>query len=772
MNGKKRIIIMSMLTFLFLFMITGCQNKDTGIKETGEEAQSGAITEEMLKEYDASFMKLKTSSTYEIYHARAYGDKIFYLEQESASFVSYIRRVDANGKEAASLIRWDGEGAEDGKWSVLCFDLTKDGNLLAIRGRYDATDQNVIGTAKEYVLEEYDQDGNKKKSQPLDADVFPSNFVSLRMGADGEGNIVISSNETMIFVSDGKKKGEIRLEGGINITDFARSTTGSLYVSVSTGAYVSIRRVDFNACELIAVEGMPASFHAIGEIANGEFAGTWQALLASANEGLYCVDLDQKKTYKIADWEACGIQGDEVSMISIRGEKTYVYTISPALSCELAVLTPKKEGEAAKQEKTKVIRFAAFGKSTVLSNIVSNYNRSQKKYRVEMIDYSKGSNQITLEDKVNRMVADVLGENPPDLLDMTFFFDGANPSIEDFLNQGYVDDLTPYLEKSEKIGRGDFLEKAMEIVTFEKGIPAIPCTAMIDTLIASETEFGERMGWTIDEFIAYDKAHPDRPPRDHCTRDDFYDLLIYPNLEAFVDLNGKKASFDSPTFRRMLEYAHSYPVGDGTYHPYSLEQFMERALVETVFDVQIFRNRYFGKRAQFIGYPSIDGEPLYFLKPDLNGATPAICSRSKEKEGAWDFIEYVLSQDPNTLGYTAGYTGIPTNKRFLQENIEALADENGPLPGRAYRLAGIPESEEGPYELPNEINWYFCYPFTEEEEELLGTLINGATVRDQRINAVRTIVSQELGGYFADQKTLDQTIDVIQNRVQLYLNEQ
>ena len=75
-------------------------------------------------------------------------------------------------------------------------------------------------------------------------------------------------------------------------------------------------------------------------------------------------------------------------------------------------------------------------------------------------------------------------------------------------------------------------------------------------------------------------------------------------------------------------------------------------------------------------------------------------------------------------------------------------------------------------EIPNEINWYFCYPFSEEEEEILDTLLNGATVRNQRINAVRTIVYQELGGYFADQKTLDQTIDVIQNRVQLYLNEQ
>jgi hypothetical protein len=73
---------------------------------------------------------------------------------------------------------------------------------------------------------------------------------------------------------------------------------------------------------------------------------------------------------------------------------------------------------------------------------------------------------------------------------------------------------------------------------------------------------------------------------------------------------------------------------------------------------------------------------------------------------------------------------------------------------------------------PDEGSWYKVHPFTEEEAETLYSLLNGATLRDQRIYVIWGIVYDELGGYYADQKSIDQTINAIQNRVQLFLNEQ
>ncbi|MBR3510099.1 MAG: extracellular solute-binding protein [Lachnospiraceae bacterium] len=764
--NKKRFVLGILMTTLFLFILAGCQKKDADTQETSvQEPQEVAILDDLLKEYDATFQELKIASSADIYHICAYGDKVFYRDYDEALAVWYVKRLDAATKKSVDLIRWSEEESEDEKWSVQCITLTKDGNLLALLGRLDAEEQYDIGTAKGYVLAEYDLDGNQKETWSLEEEAIPSKFFSFCMGVDGDGNIAISSNETMVLIADGKKKGEIHLEDGANVSDYVRSTMGSLYVSVYSGMSQSVRRVDFGTYELVPIEGTPMIIGAVGEIADGSYAGMDHALLVSDGDSLYLTDLNQGKTHKIVNWEACGISGMEVRGIQIREGKVYVSTLSPALSRELAILTPVKEGKE-KAEGPKVLRYAVAGKPTVLANIVSGYNRSQKQYRVEFVDYSYGAGWQ------DRMVADMLGDNPPDLVDMTLFFTSTNPTFEDFLNQGYVDDLTPYLERNGKVNKDDIIEKVMEMVTLKKGIPAIPTTVMIDTMIVSRTEFGDRMGWTVEELMAYAKAHPESQPVDHCCRGDFNYIWFYPNLESFVDFGNKRASFDCQEFREMLEYAHSYPVSDGSYHPYSIEQFLCEVDLESVFDVQMVRNRYFGKTAGFIGYPSLDGEPLFFLKPEVNGATPAICSRSQEKEGAWDFIEYVLSQNPITLNYNDSYIGIPTNKKYLQENIEALADEDGPLKSGAFQLAGFPQTSYDPI-APDEETWYRVYPFTEEEEEILYSFLNGATVRDQRIYTIWwEIVYEELGGYYADQKSIDQTIDAIQSRVQLFLKEQ
>jgi len=768
MHRKTKFIILLIMTTLFLFLMASCQKKDASTKETiGQETQEAMISEELLKEYDASFLDFKIASSADIYHVCTYEDKVFYRDYDEALAVWYVKRLDASTKESIDLIRWSEEESEVEKWSVQCLAITKDANLLALLGRYDADAKYGIGTAKEYVLAEYDLNGKQKKSQSLDAEAIPAKFFSFQMGMDGEGNIAISSNETIVLIADGKKKGEIHLEDGAVVFDYVRSTTGSLYASVISGMSHSVRRVDFSTYELVTIEGMPIHLGAVGEITDGSYAGMDHALLVSDNDSLYLADLNQNKAYKITNWETCDVSGATVRGIQIREGKVYVSTLSPALSSELTVLTPRKESEGAKNEGPKVIRFAVYFKTTGLTNIVSDYNRSQKEYRVEIVDYSN----VASENRRDRMVADLLGDNPPDLLSMTIFFTGSNPTFENFLNQGYVDDLTPYLEKSEKVSTDDFLEKVMEMVTSEKGIPAIPDTITIDTMIVSSSEFGNRLGWTVEELMAYDKAHPELQPKDHCTRDDFNTIWIYPNLESFVDFDNKRASFDSEAFREMLEYAHSYPAGDGNYYPYSLEQFLEVIYLNSVVDIQTVRNRYFGKTAEFIGYPSLDGEPRFFLRPNSNSLTPAICSRSKEKEGAWDFIEYVLTQNPLTFGYNDSYSGIPTNKKYLQENIEALAAEDGPLSHAAYPLMGFPQTSYESIE-PDEKTWYIAYPFTEEEADILYSLLNGATVRDQRIQVIWRIVYEELGGYYADQKSLDQTIDAIQSRVQLFLDEQ
>lgn len=64
-----------------------------------------------------------------------------------------------------------------------------------------------------------------------------------------------------------------------------------------------------------------------------------------------------------------------------------------------------------------------------------------------------------------------------------------------------------------------------------------------------------------------------------------------------------------------------------------------------------------------------------------------------------------------------------------------------------------------------------CHRVTDEEWERYETLINSITKVDMYDSNIYTIVWEAAGAYFAGDKTLDETVDMIRNRVSLYVNE-
>ena len=61
---------------------------------------------------------------------------------------------------------------------------------------------------------------------------------------------------------------------------------------------------------------------------------------------------------------------------------------------------------------------------------------------------------------------------------------------------------------------------------------------------------------------------------------------------------------------------------------------------------------------------------------------------------------------------------------------------------------------------------------TEEDIERFKTLVSSTTQLYWPEDGLANIVCESLGPYFAGDRTLDDTIALIQNRVGLYLNEQ
>ncbi|MCM1065181.1 MAG: extracellular solute-binding protein, partial [Eubacterium sp.] len=142
-----------------------------------------------------------------------------------------------------------------------------------------------------------------------------------------------------------------------------------------------------------------------------------------------------------------------------------------------------------------------------------------------------------------------------------------------------------------------------------------------------------------------------------------------------------------------------------------------------------------------VGYPTRDGELCYLMNPLMQFS---IYSNSPNKEGAWAFMEFLLSEEEQSW-YGSDLGGFPVRKDAFEAYLER--------PYHAvYNMADDHTSEETIRML----------------RDMMEHLRMSQIVRNGEISG---IVAEETQAYFAGDKTVEQCVEIIQNRVQLYLDE-
>lgn len=170
------------------------------------------------------------------------------------------------------------------------------------------------------------------------------------------------------------------------------------------------------------------------------------------------------------------------------------------------------------------------------------------------------------------------------------------------------------------------------------------------------------------------------------------------------------------------------------------------------------REEAYGEKLVYKGYPSEDGAPCYFY----SGTGISILSRSTCKEGAYAFWEYYLLH--HYLTADAYYT----NKKLLENSmtyaseIQYAYDEQRKKMIR-YQADSSPESDE------KVLQWF---PYM-SEEQCDKQLVMMETVRIDTLEnqTLRNIILEEAQYYFQGIRELEETCEIIQSRVQLYLAE-
>lgn len=385
--------------------------------------------------------------------------------------------------------------------------------------------------------------------------------------------------------------------------------------------------------------------------------------------------------------------------------------------------------------------YSSFGSSRGLStwteDLVRMYNRQSKKYYIEIVNEEEN---LKPSEKLNRVEMQILKGGGPDLLEVSDVF---APYMAE---KGMLEDLTGYYGESGAVSLEDLLPQIREGgAVGGMNVLVIPAFYILTCVSKEPVPLEEWTPWKFIERCQESQMFYSSSPYE------MFGRCVSRNLLGrFVDYESGECHFDSPDFIRLLEECKKIPTREVP------QTFLEEADFVATDGMRIdSMSTYVMNKADY-------GKNCYQGMPDWEGGGHlmsaydvfAMNSQSKCKEGAWDFLEFLLSketQDKIEWGFPARTESFD---RYVERSYRTCEDNIDE------RFIFVP------------ISWLAPYQPEEEDFVLLREMVASSMyVQGRARNVVNIIVFEEVSMFFKGDADLEQTIEKIQNRVSLYLKE-
>ena len=185
--------------------------------------------------------------------------------------------------------------------------------------------------------------------------------------------------------------------------------------------------------------------------------------------------------------------------------------------------------------------------------------------------------------------------------------------------------------------------------------------------------------------------------------------------------------------------------------------------------------------ASYVGFPSASGAGSSFTIRQSMG----ISASSEAKEGAWAFVRDQLLPYGNVTGHTAAgeparFDGFSINRETFDAQMQLAMGEmaywTDPYTGEVFRDANGDPVEFAPDALgvgkPGDIVLMaYLFAPTEAQMDRFWRLYESTEQITGRNDTLLDIILEQSEPYFAGDRSLDETVDLIQRRAKLYVNE-
>lgn len=495
------------------------------------------------------------------------------------------------------------------------------------------------------------------------------------------------------------------------------------------------------------------------------YQGTDSDLLLTNNMGVYTWNVGDAEPTKLMDYVNSDLPTNNLRYVQIIDDQHFVGIYNDFNTYELKFSYFTHVNPEDIVDKEVLVLGGEYLSSDIKARVIE-FNKASDQYRITMTDYSAYNTDDDWTAGQARLNSDITSGQMPDIMMMNDLSSYGN-----YISKGLLADIGKLLEADEELGQLEYLQNVWEAYSVNGKLYAVVPSFSVRTMIAKKSLVGEPASWTMEDVNAVLATMPEGAQvYGDMVRDSYlYYMLSYAGQD-FIDVETGKCNFNSQSFIDMLEFAKTLPKEYSEDYwedyDYTYQEGMYRENRSLMCDLYIGRIRdcistikgMMGEEVTFVGFPTAESNGSII---NQGRYTIAISAKSKHTDGAWQFVRQFLTPEYQTGEQI--YDMPVLKSAFLDRAREATE--------RPYW-----EYSDGTIEY-YDITWnvngedVVLDLFTQEEVDEICEFIYTVNRTGYYNDDIRNIIVEEAEAFFEGQKSVQEVVDIIQSRAQVFVNE-
>lgn len=411
----------------------------------------------------------------------------------------------------------------------------------------------------------------------------------------------------------------------------------------------------------------------------------------------------------------------------------------------------KQDFVSSKQEITLALGLQNVG----LEEVIARFNRRSSQYSVTVMLPEQGEDPESFRSRIQMELAAGRG---PDLLGDDIFTD-----MEALVKNCYVECLDG--QGFEELG---CLEGALEVSMAGQKLYGIPYDFSLDFAAYRASDMEGEDSLTMEKLM--DKVRSSEAKILQKVLAPGQLILKYAlsdrSNKDYIDWEKGESHLTDKPFLELLEFAREYGNTGMNTALEAEDIYADGTLPGTrgMTSFAGFNNFYevLGTDISVLGYPRSEGYGIY-----LDTRAIYLSSQSGKKEGAIAFLKYLISEEAQTRYALHDYS-----KEMYSSGESFWMANRADFPVNASALEALMTEEFG--ERPDaqwiEEEAYQAMTYTEKQRQQFIFLVENAHPA-LNLGEIAVIMEEELAPYFEGTKTAEEVVEILNRRVQLYLDE-